>query len=52
MENTQTTTNTSGQQTEWSEETNQPYDGWSGFPGCGDGQDDLADYMAFENQGW
>ena len=32
-----------------SEET-RPYDGWSGFPGCGDGQDDLADYN--QNEGW
>ena len=26
------------------EEAYQPYDGWNGFPGCGDGQDDFADY--------
>ena len=27
-----------------------PYDGWAGFPGSGDGQDDLADYN--QNEGW
>jgi hypothetical protein len=31
------------------EETFRPYDGWAGFPGCGDGQDDLADYN--QNEG-
>ena len=29
-----------------------PYDGWAGFPGCGDGQDDFADYNAGEGQDW
>jgi hypothetical protein len=33
-----------------SSEEIRPYDGWSGFPGCGDGQDDLADYN--QNEGW
>ena len=28
--------------------TTRPYDGWAGFPGSGDGQDDLADYNAME----
>ena len=30
-------------------EETRPYDGWAGFPGCGDGQDDLADYN--QNEG-
>jgi hypothetical protein len=28
-----------------------PYGGWAGFPGCGDGQDDFADYNQNE-AGW
>ena len=29
------------------------YDGWEGqWPGDGSGMDDLADYMALEDQGW
>ena len=35
-----------------SPEEARPYDGWAGFPGCGDGQDDLADYNAGEGQDW
>ena len=30
-----------------------PYDGFEGqWPGDGSGMDDLADYMALEDQGW
>jgi hypothetical protein len=32
------------------EETYRPYDGWAGFPGCGDGQDDFADFNNNEGQ--
>lgn len=32
------------------EETYRPYDGWNGFPGCGDGQDDFADFNNQEGQ--
>jgi hypothetical protein len=35
-----------------SPEESRPYDGWAGFPGCGDGQDDFADYNAGEGQDW
>jgi hypothetical protein len=30
------------------EEAYRPYDGWTGFPGCGDGQEDFADYNNLE----
>ena len=33
-------------------EDEKPYDGWSGFPGCGDGQDDFADYNQNEGRDW
>lgn len=33
------------------QEETRPYDGWAGFPGCGDGQDDFADYNQNE-AGW
>lgn len=29
-----------------------PYDGWAGFPGCGDGQDDFQDYNQNEGRDW
>jgi hypothetical protein len=29
-----------------------PYDGWAGSPGCGDGQDDFADYNQNEGGDW
>ena len=35
-----------------SPEESRPYDGWAGFAGCGDGQDDFADYNAGEGQDW
>lgn len=34
-------------------EESRPYGGYEGcWPGDGSGMDDLADYMAFEDQGW
>ncbi len=29
-----------------------PYDGWAGFPGSGDGQDDFQDYNQNEGRDW